>query len=151
MMRTLSTIVLACAALLGAGVPTPPVRPAAVRFEAVDVFVETGEAALAAYQLDLSAIAGDVRIVGLEGGAHPLFAEPPYYDPVAMHGDRVIIAAFSTAAAGDLPRGRTRIATVHVQISGDQAPHYEATLSVSATADGAPIPAHVILQTGHRP
>jgi hypothetical protein len=151
MMRVSSTIVLVCAALFGAGAAGPDAGPGPVRFEAVDVYVETGDEPLAAYQLDLGAVAGDVRIVGLEGGEHPAFAEPPYYDPVAMQGDRVIIAAFSTAAADDLPRGRTRIATVHVRISGDRAPRYEAALSVSATAEGEPIPARVILESGHRP
>jgi hypothetical protein len=125
----------------GAAQPLSP----AVRFQAVAVFVETGDVPLAAYQLDLQATTGNVRIVGIEGGKHPAFADPPYYDPAAIQGDRVIIGAFSTAPAGSLPTGRTRIATIHVQVSGDRNPEYKAELSVAATADGAAIPGRLTL------
>ncbi len=118
---------------------------AGVRFQAVHVSVDTGEEPLAAYQLDLRATTGNVRIVGIEGGEHAAFADPPYYDPTAIQGDRVIIGAFSTARAGTLPVGRTRIATIHVQITGDRQPEYEAELSVAATADGGAIPGRLIL------
>ena len=94
-----------------------------VRFQAVAVFVETDDAPLAAYQLDLQSTTGNVRIVGIEGGEHPAFADPPYYDPAAIQGDRVIIGAFSMAPAESLPMGRTRIATIHVQVSGDSECH----------------------------
>ncbi len=118
---------------------------AGVRFQAIHVSVDTGEEPLAAYQLDLRATTGNVRIVGIEGGEHAAFADPPYYDPTAIQGDRVIIGAFSTARAGSLPVGRTRIATIHVQITGDRQPEYEAELSVAATADGDAIPGRLIL------
>ncbi len=118
---------------------------AGVRFQAVHVSVDTGEQPLAAYQLDLRATTGNVRIVGIEGGEHPAFADPPYYDPAAIQGDRVIIGAFSTARAGSLPVGRTRIATIHVRVTGDRQPEYEAELSVAATADGGAIPGRLIL------
>ncbi len=116
-----------------------------VRFQAVHVFVDTGAEPLAAYQLDLRATTGNVRIVGIEGGEHAAFADPPYYDPTAIQGDRVIIGAFSTARAGTLPVGRTRIATIHVRVTGDRQPEYEAELSVVATADGGAIPGRLIL------
>ncbi len=118
---------------------------AGVRFQAVHVSVDTGEEPLAAYQLDLRATTGNVRIVGIEGGEHAAFADPPYYDPTAIQGDRVIIGAFSTARAGSLPVGRTRIATIHVRVTGDRQPEYEAKLSVAATADGSAIPGRLIL------
>jgi hypothetical protein len=113
----------------------------------VAVFVECGDAPLAAYQLDLRATTGNVRIVGIEGGEHAAFADPPYYDPAAIQGDRVIIGAFSTAPADTLPTGRTRIATVHVQVSGDRQPEYKAELSVAATVDGGAIPGRLTLET----
>ncbi len=118
---------------------------AGVRFQAVHVSVDTGEEPLAAYQLDLRATTGNVRIVGIEGGEHAAFADPPYYDPTAIQGDRVIIGAFSTARAGTLPVGRTRIATIHVRVTGDRQPEYEAELSVAATANGGAIPGRLIL------
>ncbi len=118
---------------------------AGVRFQAVHVSVDTGEEPLAAYQLDLRATTGNVRIVGIEGGEHAAFADPPYYDPTAIQGDQVIIGAFSTARAESLPVGRTRIATIHVRVTGDRQPEFEAELSVAATADGGAIPGRLIL------
>ncbi len=136
------------AVLLATGVcwaaTAQPLGPV-VRFQAVHVLVDTGEKPLAAYQLDLRAATGNVRIVGIEGGEHPAFADPPYYDPAAIQGDRVIIGAFSTAPTGSLPTGRTRIATIHVQVTGDRQPEYKAELNVAATADGGAIPGRLIL------
>ena len=119
-----------------------------VRFDAIDVYVQTGDEPLAAYQLDLSAEKGDVTIVGIEGGESEVFTAPPYYDPAAIQNDRVIIAYFSTAAADALPRGKVRIATIHVQIIGDVQPEYDAKITVAATVDGEPIDAELILETG---
>ncbi len=114
-----------------------------VRFRALDIYVDSGAEPLAAYQLDITAgNAGDgaVRVVGIEGGEHTAFADPPYYDPKAMQSDRVIIADFNTANADHLPSGRTRIATIHLQITGDIEPKFDAKLIVAATIDGRAIP-----------
>ncbi len=136
------------AGLLVAGVGWATAQPPTphVRFQALHVLVDTGGEPLAAYQLDLRATTGNVRIVGIEGGEHRLFANPPYYDPTAIQGDRVIIGAFSTAEVGSLPTGRTRIATIHLQITGDRQPEYDAQLSVAAAADGGPILGRLILE-----
>ncbi len=91
--------------------------PAAVRFEYIDVYIASGTAPLAAYQFELTDSAGSIKIVGIEGGEHEAFATPPYYDPKALKNNRVIIAAFSTAGA--LPTGKTRVATIHVQVEVD--------------------------------
>jgi hypothetical protein len=145
MRRTLAYILAGLLATgVGWGATAQPLGPA-VRFQAVNVLVDTGDEPLAAYQLDLRAATGIVRIVGIEGGEHPAFADPPYYDPAAIQGDRVIIGAFSTAPAGSLPTGRTRIATIHVRVTGDRQPEYKAELSVAATADGGAIPGRLIL------
>ena len=128
-----------------------PQQAERVRFEAVDIVLDSGDLPLAAYQFEFAAETGQITIVGIEGGDHAAFNEPPYYDPAALHNNKVIIAAFSTAAPEDLPRGRSRLATVHVQISSDRQPEYETALSVSATADGEPIFAELILETGHQP
>lgn len=111
----------------------------AVRFEAIDVFVDSAAAQLAAYQFEMKSAAEGVEIVGIEGGEHPAFAEPPYYDPRAMHGNRVVLAAFHT---GDqLPTGRNRVARVHVQLRGPQNDTWQLQLVASADATGRRIPA----------
>jgi hypothetical protein len=120
-----------------------------VRFEPVDVYVDSGAAPLAAYQFELKATAGRVAIVGLEGGEHPAFKDAPYYDPAALMKDRVVVAAFSTGQ--DLPQGRTRVARLHMQVTGDEKPAYAVKLVVAASADGKEIPATVSIDKGDKP
>ncbi len=109
------------------------------RFEAIDVFVDSGETALAAYQVELASRAPGMEIVGIEGGEHPAFRNAPYYDPRAIRNNRVILAAFHTG--NDLPVGRSRVARVHVQLQGSGDREYETQLTATATADGQRIPA----------
>ncbi len=110
-----------------------------VRFTAVDVYIDAGDRPLAAYQFELSALPGQFKIVGIEGGEHAAFTEPPYYDPAALNRNRVIIAAFNTG--NDLPSGKTRVARVHVQVIGHPAPNYDVKLIVVADAEGETITA----------
>lgn len=106
------------------------------RFSAVDIYVDSKSAPLAAYQIEFSATNGVAKIVGIEGGDSAAFHEPPFYDTKAIQHERVIIAAFNTAAPDKLPSGRTRIATIHLQIVGDGQPQYELKLQVAANPDG---------------
>ena len=114
-----------------------------VRFRAVDIFVDSTNAPLAAYQLEFAVTNGVAKIVGIEGGEHPAFHEAPFYDPKAMQRERVIIAAFSTNAVSQLPAGRTRVATIHLQITGDSGPEFELKLSASAGPNGDRVAAGV--------
>jgi hypothetical protein len=112
-----------------------------VRFEFIDVYVDSGAAPLAAYQFELTDAAGSIKIVGIEGGEHEAFTKPPYYDPKALKNDRVIIAALSTAA--DLPTGRTRVATVHVQVEAAVIPEITINLETAGDVQGNEINAEV--------
>ena len=138
-----TALVFCCVAVVRAqGVPATrpasgPVTKPAVRFTYVDVYIDSRNEPLAAYQLELAAEKGDVKIVGIEGGEHAAFRAPPYYDPAAMSRDHVIIAAFNTGQ--DLPKGETRVARVHVQITGEQKPEYVLKLEVAASSEGQPI------------
>jgi hypothetical protein len=120
-----------------------------VRFESVAVYVDSGGAPLAAYQFEFVADPERVKIVGIEGGEHAAFRRPPYYDPAALMHNRAIIAAFSTAR--DLPRGRTRVSRLHLQVTGEERPDYAVKLSVAASADGERMPAEVSLGQGGEP
>ena len=119
-----------------------------VRFAPLHIYLDSGNKLLAAYQFELKAAAGQIKIVGVEGGQHPAFKEAPYYDPAALANDRIIIAAFNTGS--DLPTGRTRIATIHLQIIGDIEPEYELELSVTADADGDEISAEISFEKGEQ-
>ncbi len=115
----------------------------AVRFQAVDIYVDSMDQPLAAYQIEFAANTEAVKIVGIEGGEHPAYKEAPYYDPRAIQREQVVIAAFNTAPADNLPTGRTRIATVHLQISGDAEPGFIARLKTAATIQGEKVAATV--------
>jgi len=117
-----------------------------VRFTPLHIFLDSGNQGLAAFQFELKAVTGQIKIVGVEGGEHPVFKKPPYYDPAALANDRIIIAAFSTSH--DLPTGRSRITTIHLQIIGDTQPKYELDLIVVANADGEKIPAKITFEKG---
>lgn len=118
------------------------------RFDTVEIVLDTKDLPLAAYQLELRAVSGEAKIVGIEGGEHPEFAEPPYYDPEAMQNERVIIGAFSTADAAALPSGKIRVATIHLQIAGDAPLEFEAQLHVAADSTGRAIEAEVQYNMG---
>ncbi len=126
----LLTMLLATAAFAQRGDDSP----AAVRFEYVDVYVDLGDAPLAAYQFELEDATASIKIVGIEGGEHQAFATPPYYDPKALKNNRVIIAALSTA--DDLPTGKTRVATVHVQVATEVKPKITINLTVAGDVEG---------------
>jgi len=150
-MNKITTIILTCICLI---VPVlarqseqdySTTQPG-VRFAPLRIYLDSGSKSLAAYQFELKAVAGQIKIVGVEGGQHEAFKEAPYYDPAALANDRIIIAAFSTA--GNLPKGRTRIATIHLQITGDTEPQYELKLTVAADADAKEIPAEITFEKG---
>ncbi len=110
-----------------------------VHFTAIDVYVDSVDQRLAAYQFELAAEIGQITIVGVEGGQHQAFAEPPYYDPEALNNKRIIIADFNTG--DDLPVGRTRVARIHLRVTGNQPPEYVVKLDVAASPEGHPIEA----------
>ena len=116
------------------------------RFSPLHIDIDSGRRSLAAYQFELKAAAGQIKIVGVEGGRHKAFKEAPYYDPAALAKDRIIIAAFNTGR--DLPKERTRIATVHLQIIGEIEPEYELKLIVAADEEGKEIPAKISYEKG---
>jgi len=125
-----------------------PTETPKIRFAPLHVYVDSGERGLGAFQFELKAFGGQIKIVGVEGGEHSAFEEPAYYDPAALANNRIIIAAFSTAK--ELPTGRTRIATIHLQITGERKPEYELELAVAADADGEKIPAKITFETGEQ-
>ncbi|EEF59352.1 hypothetical protein [Pedosphaera parvula] len=112
-----------------------------IRFKTIDIFLDSKDKSLAAYQLEFKSRTGNAKIVGVEGGEHEAFKEAPYYDAKAMQQERVIIAAFSTNAEGNLPKGKTRVATIHVQVIGDKDPDYSVELEAAADSQGKKISA----------
>ena len=147
-MKTAALLILLVAgAPFGASEDPITTTSLASRFATVDLFVDPHDNPLAAYQLEFVADRARVTLVGIEGGEHPAYAQPPYYDPKALSGNRVILAALSTAT--DLPRSRTRVATLHLRVTGgDTEPTYEAKLEVAGNPQGKPIAADMTVGQG---
>ncbi|MCI0343204.1 MAG: dockerin type I domain-containing protein [Planctomycetales bacterium] len=116
------------------------------RFQTVRLYVDSGDVPLAAWQVEFTAEGGDAKLVGIEGGTHPAYADPPLYDPAALQGGRVVLGAFSTAK--DLPAGRTRVATLHLRLSGEARPDCTATLVTAADPEGRRIEAKASIVEG---
>ena len=117
-------------------------------FGALDVWVDSGDVELAAWQVEV--FSSDVTWVAFEGGEHAAFREAPAYDPRALaRRDRIVLAAFDTG--DDLPRGRTRVARLHYLIGGDpsefdgEEPGFEIRPVTAANRSGVRIEASVEL------
>ncbi|MBK7875503.1 MAG: hypothetical protein IPJ77_07090 [Planctomycetes bacterium] len=112
------------------------------RFAAYDVWIDSGTAPLAAWQVELAFPAGRAKLVGVEGGDAGAFAKPPYYDPKALaHGERIVLAAFDTGS--ELPSGRARVARIHVMVQGPEEPRVSARLAAAADPEGRALDARV--------
>lgn len=97
-------------------------RKAAIRFRPVDIFLDSGDARLAAYQVEVRYDKSQIKIVGVEGasaGEAEGFNPPPYYDRRGMDAGRIVIAAFVIDDA-QAPSGRTRVATLHLRVEGER-------------------------------
>ncbi|MBN2360122.1 MAG: hypothetical protein JXR83_11775 [Deltaproteobacteria bacterium] len=113
------------------------------RFRPLDIIVDVGDRQLAAYQIELVVRSGDATIVGVEGGEPAAFKAAPYYDPAALAGGRIVIAAYSTD--DPLPSGRVRVATLHMRELGE-APRYQVKVLAAASGDGQPLSIAVEVQ-----
>jgi len=131
------------AVLCAATVLSTTAQPEASYFTTVDVFV-VSDTPVAAWQVELTERRGAMQIVGIERGDDSTFRDPPYYDRVAMtRSDRIVLASFSLSDAERLPRGRVRIARVHVRATGATEPDYDLRLVAAGAADGQPIAAEL--------
>lgn len=107
-------------------------------FYTLDVYIDTGDTPLAAFQFE---VISPGKIVGV---GHADFSdEAPYYDPAALQGGRIIIAAFTTDA--DPPSGRVRVARLHMYFSGAGKPDDKAEILVTAAPGGERMDASIEL------
>lgn len=143
MTKVLCALLFLLASVLSPQDPQQP-QPAASTFAAFDVFVDSGTRSLGAWQFEWLVPGGGARIVGVEGGEHAAFARAPHYDPAALQGGRILVAAFSTDR--ELPRGRTRVARVHLMIDASTSPEFAVQLQASADGEGAALAATVSWQ-----
>jgi hypothetical protein len=110
----------------------------------VDVLVDSGSKRLGAYQVEVET--KGAMIVGLEGGESKAFAAAPYYDPAALQGHKIVVAAFSTDA--ELPTGLTRVARLHLMRNDGQGgmPALTEKLVVATDGEGNVVDAKLTLR-----
>jgi hypothetical protein len=114
-----------------------------MRFATVDIYLDSREP-VAAWQFELGDNNSVMQVVGVENGASPAFPRAPYYDRDAVEqgrADRIIVADYSLEPRAQLPRGRTRIATLHLLLAGAGEPDFKLTLVTANTHDGRVIDA----------
>ncbi len=121
-------------ALLLAGAANPSAPAQEPRFTHVDLYVDSGAAALHAWQLRLSDPSGRAKVVGVEGGQDPAWQHPPYHDPEALQRGEIVLAAYSLDGG---PSGRQRVARVHLAIDGAADVDFLLVLQTAASAEGA--------------
>ena len=141
----LIAMALMAAAMLGMGQPSERLSQVeraagAVRFATYDLILKS-DTPVAAWQSEIKAKGtGAAKVVGIEGGEPAAFSQAPFYDPAALHEDqlkeRIILAAYSTA--GTIPAGETRIARLHLQLTGD-APEFDITNITLGDAGGTAV------------
>ena len=120
-----------------------------LRFATLDIYLQSTEP-LAAWQFELREASGRMRVVGVENGEAAAFPEAPYYDLAAVSAgaaDRIVVADYSLRPASELPTGRNRLATVHLQTEGATDPVYVLSLMATGGADGEPIQAFIDFDT----
>lgn len=142
-------LALACLAPLALGPAAAqddpaPLRPAA-QFAVVDLWLDAGAVTCASWQIEFATETGRVQLVGIEGGLGA-WATPPYHDPAALHGGRVIVAGLSTAP--ELPAGRVRVARLQLRVEQGAPPQYVAKLQAASDPDGTRIDAAVSIEQG---
>ena len=117
------------------------------RFRAVEIYLESIDP-IAAWQFELTDLQGQMSIVGVENGESPAFADAPYYDREAVRqgsADRIVVADFSLAKETDLPRGRIRLATLHVMMTEPDTTGLSLKLIAATNSSGQAVAARISL------
>lgn len=140
----LLVILICCVALAVERAPrrAPAPAPAAqgdapagqVRFETLDIWLDSNGHPLTAYQVEMRYDKTRVKIVGVEGGDCRAFNPAPYYDPMGLSEGRIIIGAFTTTHE-DAPIGRMRVARLHLRVAGS-GEHYGPVRLMAAASPG---------------
>ena len=118
-----------------------------IHFTSVDIWVNSGEEALAAYQTEIVYDKNKIIVVGIEGGEKNGFKRAPFYDLKGMKSGRIIIASFIKNKQNAL-NGKARIARLHLQVSGEKYNDFSIKLMAAANVKGEKIqPSVKIIKT----
>lgn len=143
--RALPAWLALVATAFAASAMADPTKTPAPRFVPVEVYLESPEP-VAAWQFEFADRAGAMKVVGIERGGHDAFPRAPYYDRDALArgtAPRIVVADYSLGIESALPRGRFRLATLHLMLEGD--PDFALRLVTATTPGGVPIAASIAL------
>ena len=130
-------LALAALALL---VVTPQAK--GPEFASYDVFIDPGDAAVAAWQVEVVPGEG-AKVVGVGNGDGAFASKPAYYDPRALQlGGRIVLAAFTT---DEVAAGRIRVATLEMYETGTGGAEYASKVVAAAAPNGKKIDVKVEL------
>lgn len=115
-------------------------------FGTIVVTLDPAGQELAGWQLRADFGKSDARIVGVEGGEHPAYADPPHYDPKALNTGEIILAALGSNE--ELPTDATIVAILHVEHDRSGLPPLEISEVVAVGADGNEITVTVTQENG---
>jgi hypothetical protein len=123
--------------------PKPATKPqSGSKFTHIDLYLDPKGAPLAAWQLEFTAEVGNVSLVGIEAGDHAAYStKPPYYDPAALAGNRILLADFTLDP--NAPKEKIRIARLMLEVKGDAVPQYATKLITAANSEGKRITAEL--------
>jgi hypothetical protein len=105
-----------------------PKQDPQLRFVTVEVYAQTKDRPLAAWQIEVECDPARAKIVGVEGNGE----KPPYYDSAALQGGRIILASFTMEPHP--PAGRVLVARVHLEETGRT--DYSVKLMAAASPGG---------------
>jgi len=134
-----------CAVIMAAWTDSGP-SAAAASFFPVDVVIDSGDAAMASWQVEVTGLGPDARLVGVEGG-DGVWAPPAVYDPAALMADRVVLAAIDQGNMGTT--GPARVVRLHLRVVGETDPDIQ--VIAAGDTEGRRINATATLSKGETP
>jgi hypothetical protein len=117
-MKWLGLALLVTGVLLALAPPTPANGGSEARFVAFDLRIDAGDAALAAWQVEVTYDPATTKVLSLEGGETEGYRDAPHYDRRGLEGGRIVIAAYAPRDDA-APVGPTRVARLHLRTEGE--------------------------------
>jgi hypothetical protein len=119
----------------------------AAEFAVYDIFLDPDGNSLAAYQIKIWDRNAAIKIISVEGGEHTAFKDAPFFDPKAIQRNIIKLASFRVGTTETLPKSKTRIASLHVEIGPGLKPDLAVRLEAAARPGGGKLhPAVSILK-----
>lgn len=108
------------------------------------LILDTSPARPAAWQVELRLTDTADRIVGVFPGPPAAFSNTLRFDPLALHGQRIILAGLSTAPTHALPAGPTPVARILVAHTRDEGDPDRPRPSETSTDSAGALPSHTL-------